>query len=1085
MEIEPKFAHQKASGSSNAPSSSSTSLENRDKKIAPHSYSTAPFARSNLSSAAATSLLHRRGFGRSNVNIPSLTVSHAGASSINQTISPRSIKPLSSPSSSLDSSSSNNSPNTSFSLDTKNQSSTKSKWDPKNPSVIDETAGGLLPLAVIKDEKQAKKNDLILQERIMEAKSMNPKAQSGATVHKFSLWNAVKSQAKSSTTSETSSATALSELPAFDVSGGIKREDLKPLISSPNELILPKSTKSRGPKAAIERQGQFDVDVKASKTSKQGYEESGVDQSKLSRSNTPQRESRPNRSVIMPDLAQAVDSQGLEALLPNSKGQGKLTSSLRSKIDSASKASTSSHESMDFDLVKRIESSSKPKNKSKKSKSKEAATTSSSGTNSRRESVGSFIDDDVDDECVSLGSVEEEEESRVNSRPPSEHSVNEDRQSIGRPPLPSIRQSSSSSDSINAGNASHQRSTRHRSGSQSSAQNQMPAVRRSLGSQSQSASPLLPEMQPSLSISPSQDLNLSIFSEISPPPVSKLKQRQYSDERVRKSNEIVASRDYSSAPGSPRTTPKALKDFDSEGLFPEPHADLFTENRPRNARSKFPLPLEATADSFSIDRSPKAAFRSRAGSAAGSDNGSGNNSFSSQSQSFKEDGLPFSFVPIRDTPPDSRSHSIFMASDSSLALTLQSLDLESTPFADDKKQPKKSSPDYGDDIFDSPSPTLSVMSHMSDTVDPADRYEQLVYSKSVSSNPSPQPPAASKASSNPFASGSSNPFASSAKPTVSSNPFARITSGNIGSKSELDSKLIALTKQPTQQKSQKQQELKSEATPRGFEFNTVPFSEDESNGYSEVMFVGVHGENIIRWQKGQPIGEGTFGRVYKGLNKSTGELAAVKQLGIGNGTEAEIESIGREIQVMWQLDHENIVRYLGTSRSSRYLFIVLEYISGGSIASMLQQFGSFSESLIRKFSYHIVCGVDYLHNKGIIHRDIKGGNVLVTDTGVAKIADFGCSKQLAGLCTTSLEESLKTIRGSVPWMAPEVIKQAGHGRSSDIWSIGATVIEMATGKPPWSEFSNNLAALFHVATSKEPPPVPEHLSRSCAMFLSK
>jgi serine/threonine protein kinase len=96
----------------------------------------------------------------------------------------------------------------------------------------------------------------------------------------------------------------------------------------------------------------------------------------------------------------------------------------------------------------------------------------------------------------------------------------------------------------------------------------------------------------------------------------------------------------------------------------------------------------------------------------------------------------------------------------------------------------------------------------------------------------------------------------------------------------------------------------------------------------------------------------------------------------------------------------------------------------------------------RRFSQHIVAGVDYLHSKGIIHRDIKGANILVSGAGVAKLADFGCSKQLAGMCTASIEESLKAIRGSVPWMAPEVIKQSGHGRSSDIWSVGATVIEM-------------------------------------------
>jgi mitogen-activated protein kinase kinase kinase len=89
------------------------------------------------------------------------------------------------------------------------------------------------------------------------------------------------------------------------------------------------------------------------------------------------------------------------------------------------------------------------------------------------------------------------------------------------------------------------------------------------------------------------------------------------------------------------------------------------------------------------------------------------------------------------------------------------------------------------------------------------------------------------------------------------------------------------------------------------------------------------------------------------------------------------------------------------------------------------------------------------------------------------------------MCTASLEESLFTIKGSVPWMAPEVIKQSGHGRSSDVWSLGAMIIEMATAKPPWPDFTNNLAALFHVATSTSPPPFPEVLSSEGKAFLGR
>merc|ERR1719473_2094347 len=234
----------------------------------------------------------------------------------------------------------------------------------------------------------------------------------------------------------------------------------------------------------------------------------------------------------------------------------------------------------------------------------------------------------------------------------------------------------------------------------------------------------------------------------------------------------------------------------------------------------------------------------------------------------------------------------------------------------------------------------------------------------------------------------------------------------------------------------------------------------------------------------------------------------------------QVQKLEREIELMKQLEHKHIVRYLGTSRAYRddepagagagagagdgglglggiggglvrrprlceHLFIFLEYVPGGSVASMLSQFGVFNEDLIRHYMRQILSGVHYLHSMHIIHRDIKGANVLVNEQGVAKLADFGCSKQLQGVRTNSLEESLKAIRGSVPWMAPEVIKQTGHGRRADIWSVGATMLEMATATHPWPAFSNNLAALFHIATTHEPPPVPDTLSAEARTFLDR
>ncbi|XP_034923485.1 mitogen-activated protein kinase kinase kinase NPK1 isoform X3 [Populus alba] len=245
---------------------------------------------------------------------------------------------------------------------------------------------------------------------------------------------------------------------------------------------------------------------------------------------------------------------------------------------------------------------------------------------------------------------------------------------------------------------------------------------------------------------------------------------------------------------------------------------------------------------------------------------------------------------------------------------------------------------------------------------------------------------------------------------------------------------------------------------------------------------------LIRWRKGELIGCGAFGRVYMGMNLDSGELLAVKQVSIAASsaskekTQAHIRELEEEVKLLKNLSHPNIVRYLGTAREDDSLNILLEFVPGGSISSLLGKFGSFPESVIRMYTKQLLLGLEYLHKNGIMHRDIKGANILVDNKGCIKLADFGASKKVVELATIN---GAKSMKGTPYWMAPEVILQTGHSFSADIWSVGCTVIEMATGKPPWSQQYQEVAALFHIGTTKSHPPIPEHLSIEAKDFLLK
>ena len=178
-----------------------------------------------------------------------------------------------------------------------------------------------------------------------------------------------------------------------------------------------------------------------------------------------------------------------------------------------------------------------------------------------------------------------------------------------------------------------------------------------------------------------------------------------------------------------------------------------------------------------------------------------------------------------------------------------------------------------------------------------------------------------------------------------------------------------------------------------------------------------------------------------------------------------------------------------TGRREEFLTIFMEYVPGGSIASLLRRFGRFNETLVRLYTRQILTGLAYLHAHAVVHRDIKGGNVLVDRSGVCKLSDFGASTSLADLEHNSAAAAAaaagpKSLAGTPAFMAPEVIKQTGYGRKSDIWSVGCTVIEMATGKSPWAHYDNPVAAMFAIAVANELPPLPSDLSADGADFLA-
>lgn len=229
------------------------------------------------------------------------------------------------------------------------------------------------------------------------------------------------------------------------------------------------------------------------------------------------------------------------------------------------------------------------------------------------------------------------------------------------------------------------------------------------------------------------------------------------------------------------------------------------------------------------------------------------------------------------------------------------------------------------------------------------------------------------------------------------------------------------------------------------------------------------------WTRGRTLGRGSTATVSVATAHGSGELFAVKSADL-----RQSEILKREQQILSSINCPHIIAYEGSSvtdENGKLLYnLLMEYATGGTLVDVIHDRGGFlGESMIRSYTRSILRGLAYLHSRGIVHCDIKGRNVLIGDEG-AKIADLGCAK---------LVGENGPISGTPLFMAPEVARGEQQGYPSDVWAVGCTVIEMATGRAPWSEFSDPMSAIYGIGFSGAVPVVPGFLSEQAKDFLAK
>lgn len=208
----------------------------------------------------------------------------------------------------------------------------------------------------------------------------------------------------------------------------------------------------------------------------------------------------------------------------------------------------------------------------------------------------------------------------------------------------------------------------------------------------------------------------------------------------------------------------------------------------------------------------------------------------------------------------------------------------------------------------------------------------------------------------------------------------------------------------------------------------------------------------------EQVGKGGFGVVYRGLITATNEEVAIKQIDLEN--ESDLSEINKEIQILSECRLPQITKFMGCFVKNYKLWVIMEFVNGGSLFELLSPGPVTDEKTILVIGKQILLALEYLHNQGKIHRDLKSQNILLSSKGEVKLTDFGVSTQLS-----SNFSRRNTTVGTPYWMAPEVIvnNNGGHNSKADIWSLGCCLYELFNGKPPLQNQYSPMKALRYIS----------------------